>query len=93
MGQSIRHAAVHAASTLERPDLLELWRIADRIARQAEIRLGQHLPQRAQVPPASAARDEAVVLRQRANELLRAAIGDFDGRVRDLNHTAQSLRA
>jgi hypothetical protein len=86
VGQILPAAAVRAASLPDRPDPLDLWRIADRVARHAEIRVA---PGTAASAPATA---EAVLLRQRANELLRAALGDFDGSVRELRHTAQTLR-
>jgi hypothetical protein len=74
----------------ERPDPLELWRLADRVARTAEIQLRNH-PSAAphDGPPAAA---HAIELRRRANELLRAALGDADRQVPQLDHTAQALR-
>ncbi len=78
---------MRAASLPDRPDPLELWRIADRVARHAEIRVA---PGSAASSPAAA---EALLLRQKANELLRAALGDCDRSVRELQHTAQALRS
>ncbi|HWI83012.1 hypothetical protein [Ramlibacter sp.] len=68
----------------ERPDPLELWRLADRAARAAERRAGDALP---------GAAAQAMELRRQANALLRAALGDVDQRVTGLQHTARALRA
>ncbi|HKB54492.1 MAG TPA: hypothetical protein VKD22_10860 [Ramlibacter sp.] len=93
MGQSLSHAVAHAAPSPERPDLLELWRSADRVARQAEIRLAHARSGQLDTIDASLARAQALVLRQRANELLRAALGDTDGSVLEFEGKARPLRA
>lgn len=60
--------------------------MADRVARHAEIRVA---PGTAATSPATT---EAILLRQKANELLRIALGDLDGSMRELQHTAHVLR-
>lgn len=66
----------------ERPDPLELWRIADRAARHAEVRVANQARAGARTPATA----EAVLLRQKANELLRAALAD-------VQHAAESTHA
>lgn len=91
MGQSLLHAAARAASLAQGPDLLELWRVADRVARHAEVRLAHGAPELLDPAAAHPARAEAIVLRQRANDLLRAALG-AESPARALARTAPSLR-
>lgn len=69
------------AAASDRPDPLELWRVADRAARHAEVRVANQA--RAGGRPTATA--EAVLLRQKANELLRAALGE-------LQHAAESTQ-
>lgn len=92
MGQTFLRGAARSASSPERLDPLELWRIADRAARHAEIRVSQAAAALLLAGMPTPETQEAVLLRQKANELLRAALGDFDGSVRELQHTAQTLR-
>ena len=69
MAQTLSHAAA-----LARPDPLELWRVADRAARHAEIRLPQQAAMLLRSGASTADMQEALALRHKANELLRAAL-------------------
>lgn len=71
------HPHSHAAA-LARPDPLELWRVADRAARHAEIRLPQHAAMLVRTGASTADVQEALALRRKANELLRAALSDLE---------------
>ena len=93
MGQPLSRAVEHATPAPQAPDLLELWRAADRVARQAEIRLAHARAGQFDLADASLARAQAMALRQRANELLRAALGDTDGSVLEFEGKAHPLRA
>jgi hypothetical protein len=77
VGQSLPSVAVAAARLAQRPDPLELWRIADRVARHAEIRVRPEFVALLRAGTRSAAVDEALALRQKANELLRTALADL----------------
>jgi len=92
----VRHTACSASRADVAPealDPLELWRIADRVARNAEVRLA-HAPA-GSLPVASPAEATAaaITLRRKANELLRVALGDGAGGTRELTQRAQPLSA
>jgi hypothetical protein len=76
-GPAVAQTLSHAAA-LARPDPLELWRAADRAARHAEIRLPQHAAVLVRSGASTADVQEALALRRKANELLRAALSDLE---------------
>jgi hypothetical protein len=86
-------SAIRAHGAPDRLDPLELWRIADRVARNAEVRLA-HAPA-GSLPVASPAdaTAAAITLRRKANELLRVALGDGAGGTRELHERAEPSSA
>jgi hypothetical protein len=88
VAQTFAHAA--APGPL---DPLERWRIADRLARQAETRVPPDRVALRQAGRPSPLLDQALALRRQANELLRAALGDLAPAGRDSGQAAQALGA
>jgi hypothetical protein len=73
----VAQTSSHPAA-LARPDPLELWRAADRAARHAEIRVPQHAAMLVRSGAWTPDVQEALALRRKANELLRAALSDLE---------------
>jgi hypothetical protein len=90
VGHSLSQAAGRRA---ERTDRMELWRIADRVARHAEARLPRDSQALLQNGTATPDVEQALVLRRRANELLLAALGDAGHGGRDVPRPLAALPA
>jgi hypothetical protein len=88
VAQTLSHAVAPG-----RPDPLELWRVADRVARHAEIRVPQDRVALQEAGVSSPVVEEAVALRRKANDLLRAALGELAPAGREPVHAAQAVGA
>ena len=92
----MRHTAcsiIRADVAPEALDPLELWRMADRVARNAEVRLAHAPAGSLPAPNPADATAAAITLRRKANELLRVALGDGAAATRELREPSEPLSA